>query len=205
MKKNCQYSVAVAFAFALTGPLSFADDAPDIPSSASKTDPKEFMTLVSPNKEFSVSVSRSGHIRIYSCDNQLLWTFYQCNPIAAAISNDGKLLCSSGEFEGRGTLNVWHIDDGKFLCTIKTPMETTPTLAFSGDGALLAASVGKTRLNIWEIPSGRFKWSASFSRPISALSFSPSNAAVIITCSDKGVRHLSSVDGAAFRDSNEEK
>jgi WD40 repeat protein len=197
----------VALAFALISVFcgataQSAEVSPDSPQSRlvhERKKPKaDLPTVPSPDQHFFVRLSPTGSIRYFSADGELVRTFYQCSPVAAAFSSDGALLCSAGESEGGTTLHIWRLSDGKLLGKIKTSAEQPPLLAFSGDNKLLAATVGNTRLSVWELPSGQLRWFASVNRPISALAFDQPGSAVIVKCTNNSTKRLAALDGAVL-------
>jgi len=151
-------------------------------------------------------VTRTTHERrilsFRGADGAVLRTFYQCSPRAAVFSNDGTLLCSAGQHDrGVGAIMVWRVADGKLLCKFNGNTDEVPILSFSPDARSLAGTAGKSRINLWEIPDGKLRWSAPLSRGITSLGFDQSGTNVIARCADKSSKRLATMDGGLIQGS----
>jgi eukaryotic-like serine/threonine-protein kinase len=75
--------------------------------------------------------------------------------MVVAFSPDGKLLAALTEGENPHA-NVWSVPEGRLLFELAEG-RTTPALAISPDGRLLATAHLDNHVRLWEIPSGKSK------------------------------------------------
>ena len=73
--------------------------------------------------------------------------------LAVAYSPNGKTIASSGSSDG--TIQLWDVNTGKQLNTLKGHTEIVNTLAFSPDGKTLVSGSRDDTLRIWDPNSGR--------------------------------------------------
>ncbi len=171
------------------------------------TEPKQrgALTVFTPDRKFFASLSPAGTIKYCAADGAVLRTFHQCSPSSAVFSKDGALLCSAGQYNrGVGAIKVWRVADGQLIAKLNSESDEVPKLAFSADARLLACTAGKSRINLWEIPESKLRWSASLNRGITSLSFDKSEATVIARCADKSSKRLAVVDGGLIQASRSE-
>jgi WD40 repeat protein len=79
---------------------------------------------------------------------------------------------------------VWNLADGALLCQIKTAMTDKPLLCFSPDGFVLVGTGPDSRLNLWQLPQGELKWSATMCQDITRIVFADQGRALLVTGAD---------------------
>jgi WD40 repeat protein len=112
---------------------------------------------------------------------------------AVAFAPDGRLLATAGEASGRGPdghrverrigeIRIWDVITGKERSSLEHPSSNIRSLAFSPDGARLAAIDGEATARIWELASGTLKANvglpttasiAAINRDLTTLAVSP--------------------------------
>jgi WD40 repeat protein len=155
------------------------------------------LVVCSLDGSFFVTADKQGRLKYCrTSGGSVVRTFYHCSPKGLVFSKDGSLLASAG---GRnydsGTIKVWRVADGALLCRLANEVDETHLMAFATDGRLLASSVGRSRINLWEIGSGKLKWSVPLNRSISSLMFSADGKTVIAHCVDQGIKEFMTADG----------
>ena len=73
--------------------------------------------------------------------------------LAVAYSPDGQTLASSGSSDG--TIQLWNVEDGRHISTLKGHTEMVATLAFSPDGTILVSGSKDDTLRMWDTNTGR--------------------------------------------------
>ena len=73
--------------------------------------------------------------------------------LAVAFSPDGKTLASSGSSDG--TIQLWDVNTGKHLRTLKGHTEMVSALIFSPDGKTLVSGSNDDALRVWDPNTGR--------------------------------------------------
>lgn len=103
-------------------------------------------------------------------------------------SSDGKTVATSSDDLER-PVKLWDVTTGLEAVTLKAPLESVNTLAFSADGHLLATGDDKQILKIWNASTGRLKKTIkAHDKAISALSFSPDDQQILTGGKDNLVK-----------------
>jgi WD40 repeat protein len=88
-------------------------------------------------------------------------------PPIPVLSPDGKYLATrastpqlTGKADASSVVTLWQIEGGKELFTGRLTGSATPvtTVAFSPDGRMVAAACGDGPIDLWELPSGKHKY-----------------------------------------------
>ena len=72
--------------------------------------------------------------------------------LAVAYSPDGKTLASSGSSDG--TIQLWYVDSGDLVQTLKGHTDAVTALAFAPDGKTLVSGSNDDTLRVWESLTG---------------------------------------------------
>ena len=75
--------------------------------------------------------------------------------LAVAYSPDGKTLASSGSSDG--TIQLWHVDSGDLVQTLKGHTEAVTALTFAPDSKTLVSGSNDDTLRVWESPTGTLR------------------------------------------------
>ena len=107
---------------------------------------------------------------------------------ALAFSSDGKTLASSSQSEFQplnittGEIQLWDVDTGMSISTLRTPGRDVNTLVFSPDGKILASSGSRRsrdrfKILIWDLTIHRLisMIDTGSRSEITALAFAPDN------------------------------
>ena len=150
------------------------------------------LAACSPDGEFYAVATPNGRIKYgRTQDGATLRTFYQCHPRAVVFSPDGRLLAIADGSNGcPAQLKVWKVADGALLCKMETAMGNSPLLCVSQDGRLLASTDEGSRLNLWQLPQGTLKWSATIPQAITRITFADQGRAVVVVCADGSTKHF---------------
>ena len=132
--------------------------------------------------------------------------------LAVAYSPDGKMLASSGSSDG--TIQLWDVETGKQLSTLKGHTEMVDTLVFSPDSTTLVSGSRDDTLRVWDLNAGRMLRKLSgHSNDIRSVVFSTDGKMLASGSKDSSVRlwdaktwrflptlrgHYFGVRGAAF-------
>jgi WD40 repeat protein len=145
-----------------------------------------------PDGESYVRATADGRLKYArTADGVTLRTFYHCHPRSVAFSPDGQLLACASTSNGRpGRLKVWKLADGALLCQMDTAVGDNSPLCFSPDGHVLASTGPGSRLNLWQLPQGKLKWSATLPRDITRIVFADQGRAVVAICTDGSVTRI---------------
>src|SRR5262249_6039135 len=91
----------------------------------------------------------------------------QNNYLSVALSADGKLLATGGQYSGRGagksederkrsqTVQLWDVTTGKEIRKLKIEGFPLAGLAFSPDGKTLTAASSGSGLTVWGVTTGK--------------------------------------------------
>lgn len=94
-----------------------------------------------------------------------------------------------------GTIEIWEIERGRRISTLQPAVGEVGALAFSGDGALLAAA-GERGVARWELSTGEALPTLEASeRPLRAVAFSPKDQTLAVAGDDQKI-YLWAADGA---------
>ena len=161
-------------------------EAPQAGAPSPDSMPAQCLVECSPDGECYVRATLDGRLKYArTIDGVMLRTFYQCHPRSVAFSPDGHLLVCASTSNGRpGRLKVWKLVDGALLCEIETAVVDNSPLCFSPDGHVLASTGPGSRLNLWQLPQGELKWSATLPRDITRIVFADQGRAVVAICAD---------------------
>jgi WD40 repeat protein len=175
--------------------IAQAQAPPEAPTTADPvTDnaPAQCLVECSPDGECYVRATLDGRLKYArTADGVTLRTFYQCHPRSVAFSPDGHLLVCASTSNGRpGRLKVWKLVDGALLCEMETAVVDDAPLSFSPDGHVLASTGPGSRLNLWQLPQGELKWSATLPRDITRIVFADQGRAVVAICTDGSVTRI---------------
>jgi len=103
-----------------------------------------------------------------------------------AFSFDGKLLASGGVDK---FINLWDVDTGIILKTLKGHDGWVDSLAFSPDGKKLASGSYDKSVKIWDVESGNvLKTYGGHSGTVSSVAFTPDGNKLISSSHDKSIR-----------------
>jgi WD40 repeat protein len=180
------------FAPSASAQSSGASDAPQAVAPAPDNAPAQCPVQCSPDGESYVRATADGRLKYArTADGVTLRTFYHCHPRSVAFSPDGQLLACASMSNGRpGRLKVWKLADGALLCQMDTAVGDNSPLCFSPDGHVLASTGPGSRLNLWQLPQGKLKWSATLPRDITRIVFADQGRAVVAICTDGSVTRI---------------
>src|SRR5688572_12869916 len=134
--------------------------------------------------------------RIFFGDTQcgiILRTFYICEPVAVALSSDGRLLAAAGKGAGcPSKIKVWDTRNGSLLFTVETEIVGRSLLKFSEDSRLLASSTLRA-LEVWNLSKDERHSSHSFLKNVSHLTFTGDNGRILVAVCDDGTSHALSL------------
>ncbi len=139
------------------------------------------LTACSPDGEFYAVATPDGRIKCGKTqDGTRSRPLLLCHPRVLTFSPDGRFLAGVGGANGSpAKLKVWRVADGALLCKVNTNVGCDPLLCFSADGLLLISTGEGSRINLWQLPDGKLKWSLPTGEPVSRLAFSKEGKAVI--------------------------
>ena len=107
--------------------------------------------------------------------------------LAVAYSPDGKTLASSGSSDG--TIQLWKVESGTHLRTLKGHTDMVKALAFSPDGKTLVSGSDDDTLRLWDVTTGRLQRTlAGHSNDIRAVVFSHDGKMIASGSKDVSVR-----------------
>ena len=81
------------------------------------------------------------------------------------------LASANGANGGPGTIKVFRVSDSALVCKIQNEAGNNPLLSFSPDGLLLVSSDRKKNIQLWQLPEGNLKQSATVNRNVSAITW----------------------------------
>ncbi len=107
--------------------------------------------------------------------------------LAVAYSPDGKILASSGSSDG--TIQLWDVNSGKHIKTLKGHTDMVRSLAFSPDGKTLVSGSEDDTLRIWNTNTGRMLRKLSgHSNEVKSVTFSRDGKIIASAGKDATVR-----------------
>ena len=159
--------------------------------------PSQTFRLGGTGKALGVALSRNGRrvlgvsssralVRPTDDAETELASFPATRTLSGALSPDGKT-AATGHFGG--TVRLWDVDGGGLRRELKPPGPPAPVaaVAFSNDGARLAAAVGK-RLVVWDLRRAGAPLVRSGDSDVSAVAFSPDDRRIATGDNDGVVR-----------------
>lgn len=105
-----------------------------------------------------ITINREGHVKVWdTSDASLRHAFAaRAGGSGLALSSDGKLLATSGNFyDSETSIWLWSTETGEQLQELDGHKQTVASLAFSMDDKTLASSSYDSTLKLWHIPTGQ--------------------------------------------------
>ena len=107
--------------------------------------------------------------------------------LAVTYSADGKMLASSGSSDG--TIQLWNVENGALIRTLKGHKEMVRTLALSTDGKTLVSGSDDDTLRVWDTDTGRMlRTLAGHSNDVKSVIFSRDGKMIASGGKDSTVR-----------------
>jgi hypothetical protein len=106
-------------------------------------------------------------------------------PVAAAVSPDGKLLATAG----REAVRIWSIDSGELRAACKGHRDTVTSVQFAPDGRRLVSASRDRTICVWDPATGRRLLTLDGTRDgldahAASLAFSPDGTVLAAGCAD---------------------
>src|SRR5262249_48149576 len=98
---------------------------------------------------------------------------------------DGRLFTGS---DGATGIRIWDFPAGRLRQTLPDGGPSPQRMAISADGATLGATVDRSRVELWDLRTGKQKCDGGHSGPVRALCFSPDGRSLVSGASDASVR-----------------
>jgi WD40 repeat protein len=181
-------------------PLSLAGFEMAIAALAFSTDGTQLFT-VDHGGHLKVCDPRTGQVRTSRSLQGSRMFLPKISVTSAALAPDGKTLAVG---EVNNTVRLYDWDTGKQLHALKTPPGVVFSLAFSPDGAILAASTGEAgragAVRLWDARTGKERHTlAGHGNRVLCVAFSPDGRLLASGCGDKTVRLWDVATGALYR------
>jgi WD40 repeat protein len=170
-------------------PRNFAQDRPAQPPLTKTVSTAPKLADFSANGEIVVFATQDGRIRFgRSGDLVTLRTVYMCQPEAVALSPDGRLLATAGNFNGCfSKIKVWNVEDGSLVCAFETEIGSQSRLKFSANSQYLAAVTDGVRVDLWQLPDGRFKWFETLPKEVVHIAFGQQDGGTLLVLCEDGI------------------
>lgn len=189
--------VAVALIAGVNGAPSSAVDPPAKSVQKQNSAPRQSgLCVLSGDGDYHAWATADGRIRCCRNEDGAVLMFYHCSPSALAFSSDGQIFASAGSRKPLGaTIKVWNLADAKLLALLPNLTAEPQVLAVSACGLFVAENGGARRINCWQAPEGKIKWTISTHTNIVELRFSADASFVIAKFVDNQVEVFRTADG----------
>src|SRR5262249_27427587 len=130
----------------------------------------------------------SGDVTLWdAATGKLQHTLKQTNFVnAVAFSPDGKMVASS---TGGEVIQVWGVEKGEELVSLKCSKRCPRTVAFSPDRKLVASGGPDGRVRLWDVRTGELhEVLQGHSAEVCSVAFSPDGKTLASTSQDQTVR-----------------